>query len=101
MFVEHPDASARDAVHVVLTGQMVRPDDVESNPDIEPSETANDFRTLSLESLVRMKLNSHCDKDRVHIRDMISVGLIDASWPARFPDELGNRLQQLLDDPDG
>lgn len=101
MFVEHPEASARDAVHVTLVGQMIRPGDIEPNPDIEPFETADDFRTLTLESLVRMKLNSNRDKDRVHVRDMISVGLIDASWPSRFPGELGTRLRALLDDPDG
>ena len=27
MFVEDPDGSARDAVHVVLTGEIVKPDD--------------------------------------------------------------------------
>jgi hypothetical protein len=32
---------------------------------------------------------------------MIGVGLIDASWPAKFPADLGARLQQLLDDPNG
>ena len=101
MFVEHPDASARDAVHVVLTGEMIRPDDFEPNPDIEPGQRADNFRTLTLERLVRMKLNSNRDKDRVHIRDMISIGLIDDTWPARFPSALGQRLQQLLDDPDG
>lgn len=101
MFFEDPDASARDAVHVMLVGQMIRPDDIEPNPDIEPSETADDFRTLPLESLVRMKLNSYRRKDQVHLLDMISVGLIDGSWPHRYPNELGIRLQRLLDDPDG
>lgn len=101
MFVEDPDGSARDAVHIVLSGQMVRPDDHDPNPDVEPFETANEFRTIQFESLVRMKLNSYRDKDRVHIRDMISVGLIDESWPKRFPGELGRRLQKLLDDPNG
>lgn len=101
MFVEDPEASARDAVHVVLAGQMVRPDDLEPNPDVEPSESVDDFRTLPLPTLVRMKLNSFRDKDRVHLRDMISVGLIDESWLARFPDPLRMRLKQLLDDPDG
>lgn len=101
MFVETPDGSAREAVHVVIVGQMVRPGDFEPNPDIEPGETADNFRTISLETLVRMKLNSNRRKDQVHLLDMISIGLIDATWPARFPAELGNRLQQLLDDPDG
>jgi hypothetical protein len=37
----------------------------------------------------------------MHLLDMIGVGLIDDTWPARFPAELAERLQQLLDDPDG
>jgi hypothetical protein len=41
------------------------------------------------------------DKDRTHLRDLIRVGLINATWPARFPAPLGARLQQLLDDPNG
>jgi hypothetical protein len=101
MFVEHAEASARDAVHVVVTGQMVRPDDFEPNPDIEPSDRADNFRTLTLEGLVRMKLNSFRRKDQVHLLDMISIGLVDATWPSRFPASLAVRLQQLLDDPDG
>jgi hypothetical protein len=39
------------------------------------------------------------DKDKVHLLDLIGVGLIDAGWPARFPPPLGERLQQLLDNP--
>ena len=101
MFVEEPNASTRDAVRIVLSGEMVRNDDFEPNPDIEPTETANDFRTIKLETLVRMKLNSFRRKDQVHILDMISVGLIDPSWLQRFPAELRQRLKTLLDDPNG
>ncbi len=101
MFVEEPDASARDAVHLVLSGQMVRAGDHDPNPDVEPNETANDFRTVTLETLVRMKLNSYRRKDQIHLLDMISIGLIDASWPKRFPQGLQVRLQELLDDPEG
>jgi len=48
-----------------------------------------------------MKLIAWRDKDRTHLRDMIGVGLIDATWPARFAAPLGERLQQLLDNPNG
>ncbi len=99
MFVEDENESARNAVHVVLSGQMVRPDDYESNPDVEPYEYGDNFRTLPLEALVRMKLNSFRLKDKVHLLDMIQVGLIDASWCNRFPDELGMRLRDLTDNP--
>lgn len=101
MFVEHPDASARDAVHVVIAGEMVRSADFEGNPDLLPVTRADEFQTLPLERLVRMKLNSFHRKDQVHLLDMISLGMIDDSWVARFPEKLGQRLQELLDDPDG
>ena len=48
MFVDTPDGSARDAVHVVLAGEMVRPNELEANPDIEPTERpANSPRSNS------------------------------------------------------
>jgi hypothetical protein len=48
-----------------------------------------------------MKLTSFRDKDRTHLRDLIDVGLIDASWLSRYPKELATRLKELLDNPDG
>jgi hypothetical protein len=56
---------------------------------------------ISLEALVKMKLTAWRDKDRTHLRDLIDVGLLDASWPARLSAQLGSRLQSLLDDPNG
>jgi len=100
MFVEHPEASARDAVHVLLCGNVVRNGD-EPNPDIEPTTKTSDFQTLQLKTLVRMKLNAFRRKDQVHLLDMISLGMIDASWLDQFPEKLKSRLQELLDDPDG
>lgn len=100
MFVEHPDASARDAVHVVMVGKVEREGD-EPYPDIEPLQRTRDFQTVTLETLVRMKLNAFRDKDRVHLRDMISLGMIDQAWLDRYPERLSTRLQELLDTPDG
>lgn len=99
MFVEHPDASARDAVHVFLVGNVERSG--EPNPDIEPAARANDFQTVELETLVRMKLNAFRRKDQVHLLDMISLGMIDTSWLSKFPEPLRARLEELLNDPDG
>ena len=99
MFVEQPDASARDAVRILLCGRVER--DGEPNPDIEPTASASDFQTVPLETLVRMKLNAFRRKDQVHLLDMISLGMIDESWLDRFPEELRRRLKTLLDDPDG
>ena len=64
-------------------------------------ESAEAFQVLGLDALVRMKLTSYRDKDRTHLRDMIDVGLIDESWPAKLPTGLAVRLQALLDTPEG
>jgi hypothetical protein len=48
-----------------------------------------------------MKLNSFRLKDRVHLLDMLGVGLIDASWLHRLAPLHAERLQQLLNDPEG
>lgn len=101
MFLDGPDAKARDAVHVVFAGEKVREDYPEPVPKIDRYEMIENVRTLPLESLVRMKLTSYRRKDQVHILDMISIGLIDESWLDRLPKELRGRLKQLLDDPDG
>jgi hypothetical protein len=65
------------------------------------SEQGKDYRVLSLPALVQIKLTAFRDKDRTHLRDLIDVGLIDATWPAKFPAQLGERLQLLLDTPGG
>ena len=48
-----------------------------------------------------MKLTSFRDKDRTHLRDLLAVGLVDASWLTRLSPELAARLQQLIDTPEG
>lgn len=106
MFLDGPGTKARDAVHVIFAGEKVRPDDLAAAADTDETElTQTDwsvpFRLVSLEALVRMKLTSYRRKDQVHLLDMIDLGLVDASWPARFAPELGARLQVLLDDPNG
>jgi len=48
-----------------------------------------------------MKLTAFRLKDRVHLIDMIDVGLIDAATLDRLPEPLWPRLQELLDSPGG
>jgi hypothetical protein len=101
MFLDGPQGKARDAVHVIFAGEKVRPDEHVANPDVSESESAQQYQILTLVALVRIKLTAFRDKDRVHLRDLIDVGLIDAAWPTRFPPPLAERLQQLLDTPNG
>lgn len=101
MFLDGPAAKARDAVHVLFAGEKVRSDDLAPAPDISEAEEIQRHRTLTLAALVRMKLTSFRDKDRMHLRDMIDVELVDQSWTSRLPPELATRLQELLDNPEG
>ncbi len=99
-FLDGPDAKVRDAVHLLMAGEKVKPEYASATPDVDLAAPQGDFRYLDLEPLVEMKLNSFRFKDRVHLLDMIAVGLIDATWPARFAPELVGRLQQLIDNPE-
>ena len=102
MFLDGKGAKARDAVHVLYANEKVRTDALAASPDVDDSTTAPAGHTVvTIEALVTMKLTSYRLKDRVHLQDLISVGLIDETWPAKFPPALGDRLQAVLDDPDG
>ena len=101
MFLDGPDASPRDAIHIVFAQEKVRPDYAVPAPDVTEAEEVESFRLLKLEALVRMKLTSFRDKDRTHLRDLLEVGLIDAGWCERLPNPLGARLQEILDNPEG
>ena len=100
LFLDGPGSKARDAVHVVFAGEKVRPEYAEPAPDVTESEAAGPYRVLALPALVRMKLTSFRIKDKMHLLDLIDVGLVDAGWVATLPPALGARLQELLDHPD-
>jgi len=100
-FIDGPKGKPSGGVHVLFAGEKLRTGDSHALPALEESERGIGFQVVNLEALIKMKLLAHRLKDRVHILDLIGVGLIDATWPARFPSPLDERLQQLLDNPDG
>lgn len=102
MFLERADQTPKKAVHIVWAGQYVRPNDPIPAPSIEDSAVLGQGESVvSLEWLVKMKLTAWRRHDQVHLDDLLKVGLIDASWCARLPPELAERLQYLLDNPEG
>ena len=100
IFLDGPDSRVGDAVHVVFAGERTRPDQPEPNANVEEGEDAGNFRLVTLEALVRMKLSAFRDKDRMHLRDLLGVGLIDAGWLPRLPETLRLRLDDILNHPD-
>lgn len=101
VFLDGPNAKVRDAVHLVFAGERVRPHEAAVNPDVGQSEEGDNYRVLSLEALVQIKLTAFRIKDKMHLIDLLDVGLIDQTWTARYPPELAERLQSLIDDPNG
>ncbi len=100
-FIDGPDGSPRDAVHLLYANEKVRPEYIEPTADVAETETADNFEIVPLLALVRMKLNSFRRKDQVHLLDMLSLGILDETWLPRLAVLHADRLQQLIDDPDG
>jgi hypothetical protein len=100
LFLDGPDAKARGVVHIVFAGEKIKHDYLLPAPDVLDAEHAAEFRLLNFEPLVRMKLTSFRRKDQVHLLDLIEVGLIDETWPQRIPPALGERLRELLENPE-
>ena len=101
MFRDGIDGKPSEAVHLLFAGERLRPDHLLPAPAIQTMEDPANFQVIVFDSLLEMKLMSNRDKDRTHLRDLIGVGLIDASRLPRLPPELAERLKQLLDNPEG
>jgi hypothetical protein len=97
MFLERTDPNPRKAVHLLWAGEKVRPEYPLPSPTIEQRQTLEPGKqVVALSGLVLMKLMSHRDQDRVHLRDLIDVGLLGRDLLKELPPELANRLDALL-----
>ncbi len=90
------EPSKRAGVHLVWANEKVRPSHALPAPSTDESvRDAEGLLILNLPALIRMKLTSFRDIDRVHIADMLSVGLIDQALRSALPDDLHERLAQV------
>lgn len=97
MFIDQRDPNPRHAVHLVWAGELVRPGEIVPAPDVADRTTLpGDYEVVSLAKLVEMKLAANRDQDRVHLRDLIGVDLVDRSMLAGLSAELAERLTALL-----
>ena len=96
MLVDAQAPSARSAVHLVFIGEKVRPQYPEPVPDFSrPAVVEEGILLASVADLVRMKLTSLRLKDKVHLLDMDSVGLITPEVEAELSQVLRDRLNQV------
>ncbi|HEY7153441.1 MAG TPA: hypothetical protein VH575_05745 [Gemmataceae bacterium] len=97
MFLERDDPNPRHAVHLIWAGEKIRPEYPLPAPAIEQRQTIEpDTQVVSLPALVLMKLLSNRDQDRVHLRDLIEVGLVSRDFLKDLPQEIAVRLDALL-----
>ena len=99
MFLPREAPNPRHAVHLVWAGEKVRPDHQCPSPTIDQREALSPgLHVVSLAGLVLMKLQADRDQDRVHLRDMIEVGLVQRQLLDQLPAEASRRLDALLTD---
>jgi hypothetical protein len=90
--------SARNAIHLLYAGEKVKATQLESHPRINPVRAGlhgQDFWVIPVLDLVRMKLSSYRDKDRVHVRGMDAAGLITTDVENGLSEELLARLRNV------
>ncbi len=100
VFLDTPGGKVRDAIHILFALERPLPDSLVENADVSESEATGEFRLIALEALVRMKLAAWRDKDRMHLRDLASVGLVNETWRHRFDGVLRERLAHILESAD-
>jgi hypothetical protein len=85
---------------VYFAGEKLANSDV-MIPTLYEIEIIKEVPVVLLPALVEFQLRRFKLDDKVDLRDLIDVGLIDQSWPAKLPPGLAERLQQILDTPEG
>lgn len=98
LFVDTSDCKVRKAIQFVVASESASTD---HTPSIQDRQMLGSFWVLTLEALVRTNLARYRTLDRLRLRDLIDVGLVDSSWISRLPADLARRLQQILDTPEG
>ena len=98
MLLPKGETQARNAVHLIFSGEKVRPNQAVENPPLRPeylSIHGVEVAVIPIVDLVQMKLSSNRDIDRVHVRDLDSVGLITPEVEGTLPPALYTRLQEV------
>ena len=99
MFLDRRNPNPRHAVHIVWAGELVRPGESVAAPNVSERTTLpGGYQVATLAKLVEMKLMAYRDQDRVHLRDLIDVGLVDKALLDELPAELAIRLKPLFDE---
>jgi hypothetical protein len=96
LFIDPEEPSRKSEVHLVWAGEKVRPSYAHPTPLVtEAVRDTEGFWVLDLPALLRMKLTSMRDVDRVHVADLIRVGMVDHGVRDALPSDLRGRLEEI------
>jgi hypothetical protein len=95
MLVQTAAPTAKRAVHLLFSGEKVRPEYPEATPELGPSRTLRGIRLLPLRDLIRMKLTSFRLQDQVHLKDLDEAGLITSEMEGSLTPLLRARLADV------
>lgn len=98
MLLPPGETKALNAVHLIFTGEKVRPNQVVPNPPLRPEHVSVNgvqVAVISVLDLVLMKLSNNRDIDRVHVDDLDLVGLVTPEIEKTLPVALHSRLQEI------
>ena len=101
-FLDRSDPVPSRGVHVVFANERLRPYDPHPAPGVVGGILSPEgVQAIGLPELMTLKLMAFRDIDRVHVRDLLGVGLIDDALIAKLPADLRPRLDEILANPDG
>jgi hypothetical protein len=98
MLLPHGETKALNAVHLIFTGERVRPNQVVPNPSLRPEHVSVhgvNVAVISVADLVQMKLSNNRDIDRVHVDDLDLVGLVTPTIEKALSPILRARLLEI------
>jgi len=98
MLLPPGETKARNAVHLVFSGEKTAPGQPVPNPPLKPERLSIhgvEVAVIPVPDLVQMKLSNNRDIDRVHVRDLDSVGLITPDVEEALPPALHSRLREI------
>ena len=91
-------SSTKNAVHLIYSGEKVRPNYSDATPPIEPERKqihGKEVMVIPVVDLVRMKLTSFRLKDQVHIKALEAAGLVTPTVENALTPELAARLKHV------
>lgn len=102
MFLDRTDPTPSRAVHVAFAGEKFKPHNPYPAPAVVKGiRCPGGVDAIMLGGLLTMKLMAFRNIDRVHVRDMMSVGLIVDAVARQIPQELRLRLAEIQFNPHG